>query len=138
MQVHYGAACPPLAEIEAALDALPEGVVLLVADLDGTVAGLAAYGPVYPGPGLSSGLFMKDLFVAAAHRGDGIGRRLLKAVAQAAKAGGHGRVDWTADRDDGRLLDYYRSLGARPLEEKTFFRLTGDALEELAREEIRR
>jgi hypothetical protein len=42
---------------------------------------------------------------------------------------GHKRVDWTADRNDPRLLAYYQDLGAMRQDDKVFFRLTDEALE---------
>ena len=45
---------------------------------------------------------------------------------------GHSRVDWTADRTDAGLLDFYSGLGALAQHEKVFYRLTGDALAALA------
>ncbi len=67
MQAHYQRPCPPLESVLRDLAALPPGVTILVAEVD-TVVGFAVFSPIYPGPGLSSGLFLKELFVSAPFR----------------------------------------------------------------------
>lgn len=99
---------------------------------DHEVVGVAALVAVWPGPGLRRGLFLKELFVTASRRGQGIGRGLMRAAAQLATENGMGRIDWTADRDDAALLAFYRSLDAAELPKKLFFRLSGNPLPTLA------
>jgi GNAT superfamily N-acetyltransferase len=55
------------------------------------------FSPIYPGPGLSSGLFLKELFVSSRSRRIGAGTALMRAVAAYAVRHGHKRIDWTAD-----------------------------------------
>jgi len=131
MQRHYGVPCPPRDVIERNLAALPAGVEIMVAETD-RIIGFAAFAAIYPGPGLRSGLFMKELFVTAGSRGLGVGKALIQSVARVAVERGHSRVDWTADRTDAGLLDFYSGLGALAQQEKVFYRLTGDALATLA------
>ncbi len=132
MQAHYGVACPPRPAIVADLLDLPPGVRLLVAEGGGGIVGLAFLSPLYPGPGLRKGLYLKELYVAASARGGGVGRALLAAIAALAVQGGYGRVDWTAAAGDARLMAYYEGLGAVPDPKRAFLRLTGDALSRLA------
>jgi GNAT superfamily N-acetyltransferase len=132
MQAHYGVACPPDAEIRAGLANRPAGTELLVAEHDGAIVGFAAFSAIYPGPGLRPGFFLKEIYVAEAARGLGAGKALLAELARLALARGFGRIDWTAARDDERLLRFYESLGAKQLPEKVFFRLTGEGLARLA------
>jgi GNAT superfamily N-acetyltransferase len=134
MQAHYRVPCPPEATILADLAALPPGNGILLA-CDPEPVGFAAVAAVYPGPGLRAGLFLKELFVSEAARGRGAGRALMRAVAAHALARGFARVDWTAARDDARLIAFYGSTGALAQPEKLYFRLTGDALARLADEE---
>jgi len=131
MQRHYGVPCPPFSVIERNLAALPAGVEIMVAEAD-RIIGFAAFSAIYPGPGLRSGLFIKELFVTAGSRGQGVGKALIQSVARVAVERGHSRVDWTADRTDAGLLDFYSGLGALAQHEKVFYRLTGDALAALA------
>jgi GNAT superfamily N-acetyltransferase len=131
MQRHYGVACPPPDVIESSLAELPAGVGIIVAETKGII-GFAAFSAIYPGPGLRSGLFMKELFVTAGARGNGVGKALIQAVARVAVERGHHRVDWTADRNDSGLLNFYSGLGALAQDEKVFYRLAGDALAKFA------
>jgi GNAT superfamily N-acetyltransferase len=131
MQAYYHRPCPPLDSRLKDLAALPPGVTILVAETD-VVVGFAAFSVIYPGPGLASGLFLKELFVTSRFRQAGAGSALMRAVAAFAVRNGHKRVDWTADRNDPRLLAYYQDLGAMRQDDKAFFRLTDEALESLA------
>lgn len=131
MQKHYRVPCPSHHDIVSRLSRLPEGVRIIVAR-DTHVVGFAAVGTVFPGPGLAPGIFLKELFVSADRRGSGVGRGLMRAVARLAVAEGFARVDWTADRGDARLLRYYDALGGVEQPEKVFFRLSGEALSDLA------
>ena len=132
MQAHYRVPCPPEAEIRAGLANRPAGTELLVAEHDGAIIGFAAFSAIYPGPGLRPGCFLKEIYVAEAARGLGAGRALLAELARLALERGLGRIDWTAARDDERLLRFYESLGGKRHPEKIFFRLTGEGLARLA------
>ena len=132
MQAHYRVPCPPDAEIRAGLANRPAGTELLVAERDGALVGFAAFSAIYPGPGLRPGVFLKEIYVVQAARGLGAGKALLAELARLALARGLGRIDWTAARDDERLLRFYEGLGATPQPEKVFFRLTGEGLARLA------
>ena len=70
-----------------------------------------------------------------AARGGGIGRALMRALAELALARGHKRLDWTADAANPDLLGFYEGLGAVAHRDKVFYRLTGEALSGLARTE---
>ncbi|PKL93102.1 MAG: N-acetyltransferase, partial [Gemmatimonadetes bacterium HGW-Gemmatimonadetes-1] len=80
------------------------------------------------------GLWLEDLFVVPACRGRGIGRALLAELARVAVARGAGRLEWSVLDWNVDAIGFYRSLGARPMDEWTTFRLTGDALDQLATE----
>jgi GNAT superfamily N-acetyltransferase len=133
MQGHYGVPCPPMEAILAGLAALPPGVDVLVAVKGDSVLGFASACNLYPGPGLKTGFFLKEIYVADAARGAGLGRKLMTALADLAVERGHRRIDWTADADDAALLRFYDSLGATAHPKKVFYRLTGDALADLAK-----
>lgn len=134
MQAHYGVPCPPGPDIVARLSTLPAGVDLLVA-ADPAIVGFAAVAAIFPGPGLTSGLFLKELFVSARARGRGVGTRLMRGAARLAVARGFTRLDWTADRGNAGLLSFYAGLGAAEQTEKVFHRLAGPALADLAASE---
>jgi GNAT superfamily N-acetyltransferase len=78
------------------------------------------------------GLYLEDLYVQPAFRGQGVGKRLLQDLARRAAARGCGRMEWSVLDWNAPSIAFYRSLGAEPLEEWTTFRLTGDAITRLA------
>ena len=71
MQGHYSVPCPAPEDILAGLAALPAGVDILVAVKGGAVLGFASACNLYPGPGLKTGFFLKEIYVADAARGPG-------------------------------------------------------------------
>jgi GNAT superfamily N-acetyltransferase len=79
-----------------------------------------------------AGIYLEDLFVDPAQRGKGIGKALLARLAKIAVERGYGRLEWAVLDWNTPSIEFYRSLGARPLDEWTAYRLTGDALESLA------
>ncbi len=79
------------------------------------------------------GIYLEDLFIRPEHRGRGIGRELLQWLAALAVHRGCGRLEWSVLDWNEPSIGFYRSLGAHALEEWTIFRLTGTALDALAR-----
>ena len=79
-----------------------------------------------------AGIYLEDLFVEPAQRGKGIGKALLARLASIALERGYGRVEWAVLDWNTPSIEFYRSLGAVPLDEWTVYRLTGDALARLA------
>lgn len=79
------------------------------------------------------GLYLEDLFVKPDWRGRGFGRRVLAHLARLAIERGCGRMEWSVLDWNEPAIGFYRSLGARPMDEWTVFRLTGDGLKDLAR-----
>jgi GNAT superfamily N-acetyltransferase len=80
-----------------------------------------------------AGIYLEDLFVEPAHRGKGIGKALLAHVAKVAVERGCGRFEWAVLDWNTPAIDFYKSLGAVPLDDWTLFRLTGEALRNVAR-----
>lgn len=78
------------------------------------------------------GLWLEDIYVPPEHRGKGAGKALLLSCARIAKARGCGRFEWSALDWNTPAWDFYRSLGAVPMEEWTNFRVTGDGLDRMA------
>ncbi|HEY5619082.1 MAG TPA: GNAT family N-acetyltransferase [Vicinamibacterales bacterium] len=77
------------------------------------------------------GLYLEDLFVLPEWRGRGIGRALLRHLARIAVSRGFGRLEWAVLDWNESAIRFYRSLGARPMDDWTVYRLTGDALTRL-------
>jgi GNAT superfamily N-acetyltransferase len=79
------------------------------------------------------GIYLEDLFVKPHARGKGLGRALLREIARLAVERGCGRVEWSVLDWNEPSIGFYKKLGAVPMDEWTVFRLTGEALEGLAR-----
>jgi GNAT superfamily N-acetyltransferase len=78
------------------------------------------------------GLYLEDLFVRPEHRGKGYGRALLVYLAGIARDRGCGRMEWAVLDWNAPAIDFYKKLGAAPLEEWKIFRLTRDGIAKLA------
>lgn len=122
------------AELRAQLAAArPPFECLLVELADGQVVGFALYFHNYSTWRGRQGIYLEDLFVEPAHRGRGYGKQLLVRLAQLAVDRGCARMEWNVLDWNAPAIAFYRSLGAAPLSEWTVFRLTGEALLNLAR-----
>lgn len=80
------------------------------------------------------GIYLEDLFVLPEQRGKGYGKGLLIELAKLAKQRGCGRLEWCCLNWNRPSIDFYLSLQAIPMDEWTTYRLTGDALTELAQQ----
>ena len=78
------------------------------------------------------GLYLEDLFVKPEARGKGYGRALLIELARIARDRGCGRMEWAVLDWNDPAIQFYRKLGAKPMDEWTVFRLTGDGIGRLA------
>ena len=79
-----------------------------------------------------AGIWLEDLFVLPEYRGRGIGLSLMRALAKEAVDGGFGRFEWSCLDWNKPSIEFYHRLGAVAMEDWTTYRLTGDALVELA------
>ena len=80
-----------------------------------------------------SGLYLEDLFVRPEYRGKGHGKALLKKLASIAVERGYGRFEWWCLDWNKPSIDFYKSLGAVPMDEWTVYRVAGEGLTELAK-----
>ena len=78
------------------------------------------------------GLYLEDLFVKPDKRGKGYGRALLVELAKIARNRECGRMEWAVLNWNEPAIKFYRTLGARPMDEWTVFRLTRDEIATLA------
>ncbi|MEY2479860.1 MAG: hypothetical protein QOI04_787 [Verrucomicrobiota bacterium] len=78
------------------------------------------------------GLYLEDLFVKPEARGKGYGRALLVDLARIARERGCGRMEWAVLDWNEPAIEFYRKLGAKPMDEWTVFRLTRDGIGKLA------
>lgn len=104
---------------------------VLIAHLGGAPAGFALYFHNFSTFLGRPGIYLEDLFVEPAHRGKGIGKALLVEVAKIARERNCGRLEWAVLDWNQPAIDFYRGLGAVPLDDWTLFRLTGKSLDGL-------
>ena len=79
-----------------------------------------------------AGIYLEDLYVKPAYRGKGYGKAILKKLASIAVARGCGRLEWSCLDWNKPSIDFYLSLGAKPMSDWTVYRITGDTLNQLA------
>lgn len=77
------------------------------------------------------GLYLEDLYVAESERGKGVGKQLLLHLAKMAVEQGCGRFEWSVLDWNTPAIEFYESLGAKPQDEWTVYRLTENALKKL-------
>lgn len=80
-----------------------------------------------------SGIYLEDLFVLPEYRGKGYGKALLKELARIAVERECGRLEWCCLDWNKPSIDFYLSLGAKPMDEWTTYRVTGQTLKDLAK-----
>lgn len=79
-----------------------------------------------------AGIYLEDLYVEPAHRGQGIGTALLSELARIAVARGCGRLEWWCLDWNTPSIEFYRSLGAEAMDDWTVYRISGETLGKLA------
>ncbi len=104
------------------------GAEVLIAHWEHQPAGFALFFPNYSTFLSRPGIYLEDLFVFPSFRGRGLGKALLSHLAALVVEREGGRLDWSVLDWNQPSIDFYRSIGARPLDEWTQFRLQGDAL----------
>ncbi|WP_131737692.1 GNAT family N-acetyltransferase [Actinomadura roseirufa] len=103
-----------------------------VAEHGGKVVGFALWFLSYSTWTGRHGIYLEDLFVEPDMRGHGYGKALLTELTRIAEERGYARVEWSVLDWNAPAIGFYRALGARPQDEWTVYRLTGDALAEAA------
>jgi GNAT superfamily N-acetyltransferase len=111
----------------------PRFAEVVIGEEDGAPVGFALFFHNYSTFLGQPGIYLEDLFVKPEARGRGYGKALLTRLAQLARERGCGRVEWAVLDWNEPAIDFYKALGATPMDEWTVFRLTGAALEALAR-----
>jgi GNAT superfamily N-acetyltransferase len=105
---------------------------VVIAEDGGTPVGFALFFHTFSTFLGQPGIYLEDLFVIPPARGRGVGRALLAHLAQLAVARGCGRVEWAVLDWNRPAIGFYESLGARPNQEWTVYRLSGEPLVTLA------
>ncbi len=118
--------------LRATLFGIRPSAEVLIAEYAGNPVGFALFFETYSTFLARPGLYLEDLFVDPAHRGQGVGTSLLGALARIAVQRNYGRVEWSVLDWNERAIRLYTSLGTQPMTDWTVHRLTGDAIAQLA------
>ncbi|AUW56939.1 N-acetyltransferase [Sphingobium sp. SCG-1] len=105
---------------------------VLIAERDGTGIGFALFFHNFSTFEGRPGIYLEDLFVTPDARGSGAGKALLAALARLTIERDCARLEWSVLDWNAPAIDFYRSIGAKPMEEWTIQRMDGDALVALA------
>lgn len=104
-------------------------------EVEGKVVGMAIWFLNYSTWQGKHGIYLEDLFIRPEHRGNGYGKALLQHLATICDQEGYGRLQWWVLDWNSPAIEFYRSIGAEPMSEWTVFRVSGNALKSLGREE---
>ena len=105
----------------------------VIAYADGEAAGFALFFQNFSTFEGKPGLYLEDLFVRRSWRHKGAGFALFKHLAAIAVERDYGRMEWSVLAWNELALEFYRRIGAQPLDDWTIYRLTGEKLRTLAR-----
>jgi GNAT superfamily N-acetyltransferase len=106
-------------------------VECLVGEVDGEVVAFALFFTNFSTFLGKPGLYLEDLYVKPAHRGTGLGRALLTALAQLAVERDYGRFEWSVLDWNSQAIGFYESRGATLMADWRICRVTGEALARL-------
>jgi GNAT superfamily N-acetyltransferase len=106
---------------------------VLIGEIDGAPQGFALFFHNFSTFEGKPGVYLEDLFVRPDARGSGLGKMLLAALAQIALERDCARLEWWVLDWNEPAIGFYKSLGAKPMDEWTTFRVEGDALSQLAK-----
>lgn len=118
--------------LQHALFGEPPSAYALIAERDGQALGYAVFFSTFSTFLSIPGIWLEDLYVRPQHRGAGVGRDLLAAVAARLLRDGGERLEWSALRWNELALGFYRGLGAETMDGWITHRLGGEHLERLA------
>lgn len=104
----------------------------LIADYDGEPAGFALFFHNFSTWVGKPGIYLEDLFVKPHLRGKGIGKKLLIQIAKIAVERDCGRFEWAVLDWNEPSIQFYKNLGAKPMDEWTIFRMTEQQIKVLA------
>ena len=104
----------------------------VIAERDGEPVGFALFFANFSTWTGRQGLYLEDLYVTPAARGAGVGKALLVHLAGIARDRGWARFEWSVLDWNTPAVEFYRAMGAQPMDEWTVQRVSGEALERLA------
>ncbi len=99
-----------------------------VAERDGRVVGMALWFLNFSTWRGTHGIYLEDLYVQPQHRGSGLGKELLRTLAEVCVQRGYARLEWSVLDWNTPSIEFYQAAGAVPMDDWTVFRLTDEAL----------
>ena len=105
---------------------------VIIGEEDGQPVGFALFFHNYSTFLSKPGIYLEDLFVEVEHRGKGYGKKLLAELARIAKERNCGRLEWSVLNWNTPSIEFYKSLGAKPMDEWTVYRMTEQEINDLA------
>ena len=105
---------------------------VLFAIVEGNEVGFALFFPNFSTFLGKAGLYLEDIYVLPEYRGRGIGKAMLRELARIAVKRGYGRFELSCLDWNTPSIEFYRSIGAEAMSDWTTYRITGDALNNLA------
>ena len=103
-----------------------------VAEVDGGIGGFSLWFLNFSTWRGVHGIYLEDLYVRPQHRGLGLGKQLLQALARECVDKGYARLEWSVLDWNEPSINFYKAAGAVPMDEWTVFRLTDQALRDFA------
>lgn len=123
-----------ISDLEQSLFGTNPQVYCLIAELENEVTGFAVWHLNYSTWLGKHGIYLEDLYVDPKYRGQGHGKALLRKLAQICVERGYKRLQWWVLDWNQSAIDFYKSIGAEPMDQWTVFRVSGSSLEKLATE----
>ena len=106
---------------------------VVIGEIEGKAVGYALFFHNFSTFLGKKGLYLEDLFVKPDYRGLGFGKELLLHLVKIAKDRGCGRMEWSVLDWNQPAIEFYKSLGAVPMEEWTVFRLDSVAINKICK-----
>ena len=105
---------------------------VIIAEYQGNAVGYALFFHNYSTFTGRPGIYLEDLYVQPQYRGKGFGKSLLSYIAKLAVDRNCTRVEWSVLDWNEPSIQFYRSIGAKPMDEWTVQRLDGEELDQFA------
>ena len=121
-----------ISDLEQSIFGTNPQVYCLIAELENEVTGFAVWHLNYSTWLGKHGIYLEDLYVDPKYRGQGHGKALLRKLAQICVERGYKRLQWWVLDWNQSAIDFYKSIGAEPMDQWTVFRVSGSSLEKLA------
>lgn len=121
-------------DIQRSLFAPDSPARALMCTEDGQPAGYAVYFLSYSTWLGRKGMYLEDLYISPRYRGGGAGKHLLRHLAGIAVDSGCGRLEWSVLDWNAPAIAFYQAVGAQPQAEWVRYRMTGETLDNFARQ----